>query len=201
LEIPTTRVGWYDVAVELRARLAALAERAPATLRTPCGDLFVAAHSSSPTEPTLNYHPCLSVSGELTVDGTTYTATGGVRASFWDGARGVYATGDHALELLAVARAAWEAYGEHTQMWNLVEAARATGLVDRCTDAVWESPHARDYRVQARAHLLQLGVADLPAPVREVALALLAFGFAGTVQDLRDAATAARSLPVDTQRP
>jgi len=180
VEIPPTRDGWYDVAAELRARVVARAAQGPATLHTTAGDLSVAMSTK--------YGALLEVSGELTVDGATYTIMGcPPRDLRIRNAAGDVLTARDALwdAPAAVVFAAWDIEGEHDEMLMLAAASRATTHLGVDSHGKPEGPWVQKEAVKAsfclRAYAAER-IRDHGA--REVARTLVADGFTGTVEEL-----------------
>jgi len=196
MEIPLTRTGWHDAAVELRARLVTAADEDPVTLTTPCGDLSVVVRDDNFVGDGLPYTALLEVSGKLVVGKSTYTISG--NPDFLPRIRNE--AGDRCVsrareaQIIDIIEAAWAADGEHAGVRDLAGAAENADAADRIVGhlvARMKNAHAE----RTRAHLLRLGTADLPAKAREAALSLAAAGFGGSVQDLRDAVTALFTAP------
>jgi len=197
LEIPLTRTGWHDAAVELRARLVTASDGDPVTLATPCGDLSVVVRDDSFGESGLPYTALLEVSGKLTIGKSTYTISGDPaflsRIRNEAGDRRI--SRDREAQITGIIKAAWAADGEHTAVRDLAGAAGDADQADRTLGADWDPSDTRDHAARARGHLLQLGTADLPVKAREFALASIESGFIGSIQDLRDAVTALFTTP------
>jgi len=189
LEIPDTLPDWHATLDELASLLLCEVGKPPVTLVTPYGDMTVNAVNNGLSGEVTT----LWVDGDLTVGGFVYAVGGPVGGIIalpqfrdlahpdeWAVARGLTP---------CVVAATERNDGAHVGLYALHNAW------DAITRAGWGS---RDFtqelndsdRAAARRCLQELAAADLPPFPRTVAFRMACDGYAGTVQELRDDATA-----------
>jgi len=193
IEIPRQRSGWKYVVEDLDAHLTARSTWAPTQLATPYGTLLLAAvtpHGSSSFQG-------VAVSGELTLGGRTYTVAGDLMRM--SGAL-LQVSGNQPVptgteqEVRRAILAALDDDGPHVELWDLVRAREAAGVLTGPDE--WSTSWA----THARERLLLLSTHALPvAGERAVARAWATAGFTGNVQELHATTAQMAKLPPAAQ--
>jgi len=197
-EIPDTLEGWRGTHDALVDRMAVLSGAAPVALTTPYGTLGVQFGRSVPGvdvwDTGMPGEHALRVSGRLAFGGSVYTVEGPAgrpNITPADGLAHYYQAGVDGVRD-AVGAALQSPDGDHAELYALAEAGRCVRVVAYITrnftiapSGGAKSPYFRD----AQEVLCTLGVVVLAPETRQVAARWVGAGYAGSVADLRDAAS------------
>jgi len=199
IEIPDTPEGWDDVAHELAARLAALAQAPPLRLVCAIGEFTVLPRVYYRTDggPARDSDCVLTSEGHMSLGWSRYTVYGNphrVDVQTGDAGCGRAATRGRAARVREAIAPVWLGDGEHAELREMHLAYKAAVDYGR---SYARDPHrggnllVEAYLADGQRALLRLAVINrLRGKARAAARVLIENGYVGPVQDLLDAAHA-----------